>query len=99
MEIRDQAQADIFLQRCVAEIALVGGWDVTQLDQETLATAERFVRAQVGYFAGYYDDETRARVERLFKCSHPVFGSIETNGPASPAAAFRAGIELGKRLR
>lgn len=33
--------------------------------------AEAIERANIGYFAGYYDAETRERVERLFGCAHP----------------------------
>lgn len=40
-------------------------------------TAEQIVNANLGYYAGYYDNETRLRVEKLFSCSHPVFGALE----------------------
>lgn len=55
-------------------------------------TAEDIVNSNLGYFAGYYDSETRKRVERLFMCSHPVFGSIEKNGSPSSEDAFVHGI-------
>lgn len=29
----------------------------------------------IGYYAGYCDDETRKRVNRLYKTTHPVFGN------------------------
>lgn len=38
--------------------------------------AERTERSNLGYYAGYYDEETRQRVERLFRCAHPVFGKV-----------------------
>jgi len=37
-------------------------------------TAEQIAKTNLGYFAGYYDDETRERVELLFACKHPIFG-------------------------
>ena len=58
---------------------------------------ERIIRNNLGYYAGYYNDETRARVERLFKCSHPIFGSIEENGPPSAEEAFKKGLEFGSK--
>ncbi len=29
----------------------------------------------LGYFAGYYDQETANRVKKLFLAVHPIFGS------------------------
>lgn len=37
----------------------------------TKAKAETIVRDYLGYIAGYYCNDTRERVERLFKCEHP----------------------------
>lgn len=56
--------------------------------------ATDLVNQNLGYYAGYYDHETRLRVEELFECSHPVFGSAE-DGPPDSAAAFAAGKLLG----
>lgn len=56
-------------------------------------TAEQVVNNNLGYFAGYYSDETRKRVERLFICAHPIFGSIEQNGSPSIEEAFKLGQE------
>lgn len=58
---------------------------------ESGQTAEQIVNANLGYFAGYYSDETRRRVERLFNCSHPVFGSIKDNGTPTGEEAFECG--------
>lgn len=30
----------------------------------------------LGYYAGYFDPETYERVQRLFNCQHPIFGSL-----------------------
>lgn len=50
---------------------------------KTREEAEQIERSNLGYYAGYHLDETRERVERLFRCAHPVFGSIAENGPAT----------------
>src|SRR5438270_427355 len=57
--------------------------------------AERIERDNLAYFAGYYDDQTRQRVETLFKCAHPVFGSIAENGPPTTKQAFQMGVAMG----
>ncbi|TXH09637.1 MAG: hypothetical protein E6R03_16465 [Hyphomicrobiaceae bacterium] len=46
-------------------------------------------------FAGYYDSETRERVERLFKCEHPIFGAIATKGQPTAELAFALGVIRG----
>lgn len=59
--------------------------------------AEATELANLGYFAGYYDNETRARVERLFGCAHPIFGAIAKVGAPTPEEAFQAGRDLASR--
>lgn len=54
-------------------------------------TAEQVVNSNLGYYAGYYGDEVRKRVERLFNCSHPIFGSVEKNGIPTNQEAFECG--------
>jgi hypothetical protein len=43
--------------------------------------------------------ETRARVELLFKCAHPVFGAIVEKGQPTPEEAFEMGRKLGEKVR
>ena len=61
-------------------------------------TAEEICKINLGYYAGYYSDETRQRVERLFNCSHPVFGRIKENGSPSGKEALECG-KTGKTLQ
>jgi hypothetical protein len=86
MEIREQAEADEYFAQLVAHSMSFG---VTRQE------AERVERVNLGYFAGYYDHETRLRVERLFACEHPVFGDAR-KGPPTEAEAFTAGVLLAK---
>jgi hypothetical protein len=58
--------------------------------------AENVQRQNLGYYTGYYDEATRERVERLFSCSHPIFGSITKNGTPSAEEAFKLGQRLTK---
>jgi hypothetical protein len=58
-------------------------------------TAEEIANSNLGYYAGYGSNELRERVERLFKCSHPVFGSIKENGAPTPKQAFELGKKIG----
>lgn len=85
MEIRDQAEADAYFEACVLHTMTFG---------RTREEAERIERCNLGYFAGYYDDETRARVERLYRCAHPIFGSIAERAAPTPKEAFEAGVRL-----
>lgn len=94
MAITDQAAADAYFEECVQhnlESRRMRG------EAEDRKQAEYVERANLGYFAGYGSHETRARVERLFRCSHPVFGPIAANGPPTAEEALRKGIEMAKR--
>jgi hypothetical protein len=86
MEITTQADADEYFAVCVQHTMSFG------TDREK---AEDIERQNLGYFAGYYDNETRERVERLFRCKHPVFGSIAENGPPTPESALLSGLLRG----
>jgi hypothetical protein len=83
MEITDQAEADRYFERCV-EHMMRHGHDRNE--------AERIERGNLGYFAGYYGDETRARVERLFRCAHRCRLVVQRCG----RHALRMGEEAGK---
>jgi hypothetical protein len=56
-------------------------------------------RENFGYWAGYYSNDTRRKIESLFECEHPYFGSIEKNGPPTPKQAFEMGLAIGERMR
>lgn len=92
MEITEQDDADQYFRGYVAHIQKA-------LDREPRsdnATAEDIARANLGYYAGYYGHKTRERVERLFKCAHPIFGAVAVNGAPTPEEAFTKGLELGR---
>ena len=86
MYVEDQALADRYFAALVAHLRKLG------ID----SAPEKVARENLGYWAGYYGGETRARVERLFRCAHPVFGAIAENGPPTPEQAFAAGQRLAR---
>ena len=88
MQITDQAEADRYFNFLVSECKKESG----KTDIECAVIQQQ----NLGYYAGYYDNETRRRVERLFHCAHPVFGPIETEGAPSPEKAFELGLAAGK---
>lgn len=85
MRITTQEDADAYLEECVQHTMGFG---------KSREEAESIERSNLGYYAGYYDAETRERVERLFRCTHPVFGSIAEKGEPTPEEAF----EMGKAM-
>lgn len=94
MAITDEADAQQYLADYTAFIQRA-------LDKEPRSdgkTAAEIARDNLGYYAGYYSADTRERVERLFKCAHPVFGSISRNGAPTAEEAFEAGKRMGARL-
>jgi len=58
---------------------------------ESEAKAEEIVNANIGYYAGYGSNKDRSRIEELFECSHPVFGSVKKNGVPTGKEAFECG--------
>lgn len=92
MKIVDQDEATQYLTDYVAFIQ-------KSLDKDPRSdsmTAEEIAKVNLGYFAGYHDTETRLRVERLFHCSHPIFGNV-SNGIPTIKEVFTAGLKLGQR--
>lgn len=69
MEITDQAEADAYFVACVEHTMAGGGVNRQE--------AERIERINLGYYSGYYNLEVMARVQRLFLCTHPVFGPVQ----------------------
>lgn len=87
MEITDASDARAYFEKCVRHCMAYG---------RTREEAEDIERQSLGYYAGYYSNETRCRVEKLFGCEHPVFGKIAEQGPPSPTVAFAKGLAMGK---
>jgi delta 1-pyrroline-5-carboxylate dehydrogenase len=91
MDVRLQEQADKILKELV-EISM-------EKHGKSQEDAVALIKENLGYFAGYYSNETRERVERLFDCTHPYFGKIAEKGPPTPEEAFRMGMEMGEKIR
>jgi Asp-tRNA(Asn)/Glu-tRNA(Gln) amidotransferase A subunit family amidase len=80
MKITDQGETAAYFAELVAYMQARN----PGMDSET---AREAVLSNLGYYAGYYDNATRRRVERVFGAAHPIFG------PTTPTAgeAFSAG--------
>lgn len=65
MKITSQDEANAYFLECVNHTMKVG-----KVSREE---AERIERGNIGYYAGYYDSETRERMKRLFLAEHPIF--------------------------
>jgi len=71
MQITEQAEADKYFELCVEH--------TMRISQKSRQEAEDIERSNLGYYAGYYDAETMKRVNRLFHCTHPIFGDQTPN--------------------
>ena len=89
LDAHTQAQADAALAALVDQ--------VLQASNLERPTAEAWVRRDIAYATGRYDHATRRRVEKLYKCAHPLFGAIEANAPPTPEQASTMGRELAER--
>lgn len=88
MEITDPQRAAEYFEALVQR-------DVTYFGMSR-QEAERVERINLGYYAGYYSEATRERVERLFNCAHPFFGKVSENGTPSAEDAIEAGRKLAR---
>jgi len=87
MSITDAKEAREYFELCVEH---------TMRSGKSRVEAEEIERKNLGYYAGYYDSATRARVERLFNCAHPFFGAIAEKGSPTQEEAFKIGCKLGR---
>lgn len=91
MKIDNQKDADEYFEALVLRSITYFG--------TSRKDAENIERQNLGYFAGYYDRAIRERVERLFSCSHPIFGSVAKNGVPTAKEAFKMGQELANKSK
>lgn len=54
------------------------------------------IKQNLGYMAGYYDDETAKKIHRLFGAVHPIFGTADYHGKVTPEEALMRGKILAK---
>ncbi len=85
MQAKTQEQADECLDKVVAAEKVEG----------RRSLAEKIARRNIGYWTGYFDEQTARRVWRLYKTQHPVFGK---KWP-TPDEALKIGLELGEKTR
>jgi hypothetical protein len=88
MKITSQEEADRYFEMLVIDVMSLRP-DLTRKEVEDMQ------RENLGYYAGYYDHETRLRVERLFRCQHPVLGAASAGAPTAQEA-FDMGRKLGE---
>lgn len=75
---------------------------VESIDNETDAQdfmaeyrkVNKYADENIGYASGYCSDETAARIQKLFKVTHPIFGDKRPTA----AEAFAEGQKLGGAL-
>jgi hypothetical protein len=85
MKITNQEEADRLFTALVDDFC-------ERYPEKTRAQHEDVQRGNLAYYAGYYNHETRARVEQLFHCKHPVFGAIAEKGAPTADQAYSAGF-------
>lgn len=77
MLIETQEDADKYFEVLVDHCLRLHALNNKEITREE---AQGIERTSLAYVAGYYSLETRQRVERLFKCEHPVLGPAPTDG-------------------
>ena len=91
LKIRDKEDARQYLQSYSRWIV------IKSVGKPMIKEPIEIAKENLGYWAGYYSHDTRHKVETLFECEHPVFGSIAKNGAPTAEQAFKLGLEMGKK--
>jgi hypothetical protein len=89
MQIKDREDAKQYFEKYVKYLKDANEEEGKEVDAVGIA------KSNLGYWAGYYDPETYARVMDLFDTSHPFFGK---KWP-TPQNAFATGIMKGTEAR
>lgn len=97
LSVEHQEDADRFFE---ALVDFAVRTNAISEEQKTLPREEleAIQRSNLGYYAGYYDHETRIRVEKLFNCSHPIFGGA-SRGEPTPLEAFTKGVNAADEVK
>lgn len=93
--IKDPEEAKEYLKDYTA-------WIQKEIDKDPKRAgdnAESIAKGNIAYFAGYFDNATRERVEELYSCAHPLFGAIKDKEPPGPLEAFNMGLKMGEELK
>jgi len=85
MEVETEEEANELLEKIVAYYSM---HNVDKRSEEELRDLARY---NIGYWTGYFSNETAQRVFKLFKTMHPLFG----NAQPTPEEAFKMGESLG----
>lgn len=78
---------------------IVDAAEATEYLQDYIAhvKSEELAKNNLAYYAGYYNRETRERVEKLFNCIHPVLGPVAANLTAEEV--FNMGVKMGESIK
>lgn len=88
MQITDQAEADAYTEACISHV-------VATAPGFTREFAGEAFREILGTWTAFHDNETAVRVQKLFRCKHPIFGEAVPGRPICPGKALATGIALG----
>ncbi len=87
MEIKDKEEAIKYFHDYSTFLYAIGP-NISNIEE-----AEKIARKNIGYYTGYFTHEERARVEDLYECEHPIFGSIKEMGVPTPTESMQCGIK------
>lgn len=88
LKITDEEEAAKYFEECVKHTMSHGHGRLEAIKIE---------KQNIGYFAGYSDRKTRIRVEKMFKCQHPILGKAADYNP-TPEEAFLFGVKKAAEM-
>lgn len=71
MEVQTKEEADAYFKKLQ---------DLQSKNGVHPEISEKILKVNLAYWAAYGGDEQRERIERLYDCAHPYWGSFKENG-------------------
>jgi hypothetical protein len=85
----DQKRADCYFNALVSYLMARTG--------QSGPSAVQQVQNDLGYYAGYFTQAVRLRVEKLYGARHPYLGTAEKN--LTPEEIYQIGFDLGSKFK
>ena len=84
----DKTESQEFFREYVKQISIKNNY--------SLEKSTEIAKLNLGYFAGYYNQDVCDLIYKTYNCSHPIFGNKPFE--VSPEEAYKKGLERGKSL-
>ncbi len=95
MRVKTKKDAEAYLMALVDHAMKQEAEKPRKEERRSRDAIVNIIKSNIGYWTGYYDGETAARVQGLFGAVHPIFGATRP----TQEEALKKGMELGRKAK